>query len=615
MQTNEENTLTTGEAYFEASAQQIAVEPIVHEEEESHNEEQHALVDFSGLDKPQLLLKLEETFKTDDVQSITGKVRILREAFYELVKNETESKLQQYLEEGGLKEDFEMRKDAVAEKFESLISQFNKKRSELKVQKERQVIENTATKKLIIEELKDLMKSEENISKAYQKFQALQSKWRSVGAVAPAEANNLWQNYQFCVSQFFDVMKISKELRELDMKKNLELKTELCEKAEKLSNENSIKKAVDELKILQDKWREVGNVAKEANEPIWERFKAAADKVYERNKENIAKVKIKQEENLKAKIELCNQLDEILTVTYTSFNQWQQANDKINAVWLAWQKIGFTPKEDNNATWNRFKQTRQKFYNLKDAYFNGLKDEQNKNLELKTALCEKAEGIQNNTDWSTTTEAYKKIQAEWKTVGAVPRKVSDKIWNRFKKACDTYFENKSKHFAEKDAVLIVNHQQKMEVIAKIESLEVNDDNRINLEALKKLQEEFRAIGDVPFKQFESLVTTYRKTVDEYFAKIKEKKGADDKTFHKMKYEQMQESTQGKEEISKERYHLQEKIKRIQADINQLENNLGFFGKSKNADVMKLEFQQKIDTGKEEIKKLKEHLKLIPANQN
>ena len=294
MQTNEENTLTTGEAYFEASAQQIAVEPIVHEEEESHNEEQHALVDFSGLDKPQLLLKLEETVKTDDVQSITGKVRMLREAFYELVKNETESKLHQYLEEGGLKEDFEMRKDAVAEKFESLISQFNKKRSELKVQKERQVIENTATKKLIIEELKDLMKSEENISKAYQKFQALQSKWRSVGAVAPAEANNLWQNYQFCVSQFFDVMKISKELRELDMKKNLELKTELCEKAEKLSDENSIKKAVDELKILQDKWREVGNVAKEANEPIWERFKAAADKIYERNKENIAKVKSKK---------------------------------------------------------------------------------------------------------------------------------------------------------------------------------------------------------------------------------------------------------------------------------------------------------------------------------
>ena len=216
-----------------------------------------------------------------------------------------------------------------------------------------------------------------------------------------------------------------------------------------------------------------------------------------------------------------------------------------------------------------------------------------------------------NKDWSATTEAYKKLQAEWKTVGPVDRKVSDKIWNRFKKACDAYFENKSKNFAERDAVFIENHTKKLAVIEKFKLLEIQEDNKLNLEAVKNLQTEFNAIGEVPYKQFESLQTSYRAAVNEYLGKIKEKKGAEDKSFYQMKYEQMQQTPQGKDEISKERYHLQDKIKRIQADINQLENNLGFFGKSQNADAMKLEFQHKIDRSKEEVAKLKARLKLIP----
>ncbi len=614
MQENEENTLTSGESYFETSTQQIAVEePLLHEEE-NHSEEHSTDYDLSGLSKDQLLTKLEELVKTEEVQSATSKVRLLREAYTELAKAETDAKRNHYLEEGGLAEDFEMRKDAVDEKWEQVISQFNKKRSDLKAQKEKQIIENTATKKLIIQELKEMMKGEENISKAYQKFQALQSKWRSVGAVAPAEANNLWQNYQFCVSQFFDVMKISKDLRELDQKKNLELKSELCEKAEKLGNENSLKKSVEELKHLQNQWREIGNVGKEANEQIWERFKAAADKIYARLKENLVKVKAKQEENLSAKKELCAKLEAEINLTHASFNDWKKASERVNEIWANWQKIGFTPKEDNNATWNLFKQTRQKFYTQKDVFFNALREEQNKNLALKTALCEKAESMVDNKDWSATTEAYKKIQAEWKLIGAVPRKVSDKIWFRFKKACDLYFENKSKNFAERDAALVENHTKKLEVIAKFQSLQIEDDNKLNLEAVKNLQQEFSAIGEVPYKQFESLQQTYRAAVNEYLAKIKEKKGSEDRSFYQMKYEQLQQTSQGKEEIQKERYHLQDKIKRIQADINQLENNLGFFGKSKNADAMKVEFQQKIDRSKEEVVKLKAQLKLIPNAQ-
>jgi hypothetical protein len=612
MQENEENTLTSGESYFETSAQQIAVEePSLHEEH-NHSDEHPAEFDLSGLTKEQLVQQLDDLLKTEDVQAASGKVRLLREAYQELVKSETDAKRIHYLEEGGLAEDFEMRKDVLDEKLDTLIAQFNKKRSDLKAQKEKQIVENTATKKLIIQELKDMMKGEENISKAYQKFQALQSKWRSVGPVAPIEANNLWQNYQFCVSQFFDVMKISKDLRELDQKKNLELKSELCEKAEKLTEENSLKRSVEELKHLQNQWREIGNVGKEANDQIWERFKTAADKIYARVKENLVKVKAKQEENLQAKKELCIKLEEETKHIHSNFNDCKKATERVNEIWSNWQKIGFTPKEDNNATWNNFKQIRQKFYNQKDIFFNALREEQSKNLAQKTALCEKAESMVENKDWSATTEAYKKIQAQWKTIGAVPRKVSDKIWFRFKKACDLFFENKNKNFAERDAALIENHTKKLEVIAKFQSLEIQEDNKLNLEAVKNLQQEFNAIGEVPYKQFESLQNVYRAAVNEYLAKIKEKKGVEDRSFYQMKYEQLQQTSQGKDEIQKERYHLQDKIKRIQADINQLENNLGFFGKSKNADAMKLEFQQKIDRSKEEVLKLKAQLKLIPV---
>ena len=209
MQEDEDNTMTSGESYFETSAQQIAVEEPFFQEDENQAEKHHTDLDFSGLNKEQLFHKMEETVKSEDVQASNSKVRLLREAYAELVKTETDAKRNQYIEEGGLVEDFEMRKDELDEKFDVLQSQFNKKRSELKAQKEKQIIENTATKKLIIQELKDMMKGEENISKAYQKFQALQTKWRSVGPVSLGEANNLWQNYQFCVSQFFDVMKIS----------------------------------------------------------------------------------------------------------------------------------------------------------------------------------------------------------------------------------------------------------------------------------------------------------------------------------------------------------------------------------------------------------------------
>ncbi len=612
MSENQENTLNPVGSYFETSTQQIAVDEPILQESETHEEEQHDEFDISGLTKAQLLAKLEECAKTEDVQSVAPKVRLLREAYSELVKSETDAKRNLYLEEGGLAEDFEMRKDDLDEKFDSLYGQFNKRRSELKAQKEKQIVENTATKKLIIQELKEVMKSEENISKAFQKFQALQTKWRSVGAVLPAEANSLWQNYQFCVSQFFDMMKISKDLRELDQKKNLELKVELCEKAEKLSDENSLKKAVDGLRNLQNQWREIGNAGKEANDQIWARFKESADKVQVRFKDNIEKIKAKQIENLQAKIALCEKLEEELNLSYTNFNDWKKATERVNEIWNQWQKIGFTPKDDKNATWNRFKQSRQKFYNQKDLFFNALRDEQNKHLALKNALCEKAESMVDSKDWNATTEAYKKIQAEWKTIGAVPRKVSDKVWMRFKKACDLFFENKSKNFADRDAALVDNHRQKLEVVEKFRALEISEDNKANLEAVKSLQQEFNAIGEVPYKQFESLQSAYRAAVNEFMGKIKEKKGVDERGFYQLKYEQLQQSVQGKEEMMKERFHLQDKIKRIQADINQLENNLGFFGKSKNADAMKAEFEQKIERSKAEVAKLKAQLKLIPT---
>lgn len=605
MQTNENNT---SPQQNEIEENEISMSQEIKEQELI---EDHETEEYSGLGKVELIKMLEEVIAGGERSSGRINLQAIKELFVELSREEVENKKKEFINDGEKEEDFFLEKNPLDDEFESLLKKIHSQRHQQKKEKEKSLNDNLLLKQHIIEELKVLMKGGDNLSKAFQKFQALQSKWRETGNVPSQEANNLWQTYQFLTEKFFDAVKINKELRDLDLKKNLELKTELCEKAEKLMDEPSINKSMEAVKILQDKWKEIGSVAKESNDKIWERFKNATEPLFERKRLHLIQVRKKQEENLVSKKALCERIELMVAeLNVNSHKQWQEESEKVAGLFSEWQKIGYVPKEDKGMTWKRFQNAQHKFHESREGFYSKSREDQTHNLELKTALCIEAEALQDNTDWNSTTETLKKLQVRWKTIGAAPRKYSDKVWNRFRAACDKFFENKAKHQAEQDQHLVMNVHIREKFISRIENLELSDDNKLNVEELRKLQAEWLTLGEIPYKQKETINISYRNTVDKVMEGLKTKTGGSHFLF-KLKYEQLLQTTQGKEQITRERFQLQDKIKKIQADVTQLENNLSFFGKSKNADVMKLEFQEKIDIGKAEIKSLNDQLKMIP----
>ncbi len=479
--------------------------------------------EISSMSKTQLADKLDELLRSEEIQPHLAVVREIKSRFDELVKEEYQAKLRTFMQDGSPEEDFSPRPDPQDKQIEQQLKSFNRKKADQHNQKEKLALENLSTKKLILEELKELLKGKDSFSKSYNKFQALQSKWRATGNVPQSDIRTLTENYHFLTGKFYDIMKISNELRDLDRKKNLELKTELCEKAEKLAAEPSIKKSVEGLQFLQETWRETGLLTREVHEPLAQRFKAAADKIVERKKEHIAALRQQQTKNLAAKTDLCLQLEMITNTGINSYKLCKEASEKTEAIWAEWQKIGFVPKNDNGACWVRFKKARKQVYDIIDAFYAEQRKEFGNNLLKKTELCIKAEALQESTDWASTAEMLKRLQREWKTLGQVARKDSEPIWNRFRKACDYFFEKKIAG----DAVL-------------------------------------------------------------------------------------ENAAREQEKVNKSRSALRDKIKVLQAEVNQLENNLSFFGKSKKTNPILEEYQLKLDKSKIELKELNDQLKAIPT---
>ena len=588
----------------------FALEP----EEDLVLNELHVEEDFSGFTKSELVKQLEDIMAHAELRSSGASVKAIKELYVEISREEYEAGLKKFLENGGVKEDFSPSKDSLDKKMETLLHSFAKRKNEQKKQKEQQLSENLTLKKFIIEEFRNLLKSEGSVSVAFQKFQALQSKWRSTGSVPQQHADELWKTYQFLTDKFFDVIKMNKELKELDYKKNLELKTELCEKAEKLLEESSINKSLQEFSVLQDKWKEIGAVSKEHSDAVWKRFKETADQLYARKKEHLLKIRHQQEENLAAKLVLCEQLETFVESSIDKHGLWQKANDHLDELWNKWRKVGRVPKEDNGNCWSRFKKARQKFFEKREAFYSAVREDYSRNMQHKTELCLKAESLQDSTDWSGTAEVYKKLQRQWKSTGPVSRKDSDKIWARFRSACDKFFDNRTKHFAEKDSQLLANVKVKESIIAKIEQLQPSENTQQYVEELKKLQNEWIVSGEVPYKEAERLNQVYKKVIENQFGHLKEGgAGNEKKMLYRLKYEQLKQTPQGKEQIRREKITLQDRIKKLETEVNKLETNIGFFGKSKNAASMLQEFQQKIDNTKEEIKKLRIQLKMIPSD--
>lgn len=577
------------------------------------NEEEEELLeestDLDGLNKLQLVEMLEEVVQNDDLQAIKDKVAAIRLHFNKLNKEDFDNELQLFIQNGGASDDFKRAEDPLEIRFNEAFGIFKSKRAKQNENLEIEKQENLVKKQGILEELKQVIASEETLKKTYDDFKALQDRWKEIGPVPATENANLWNSYHFLVEQFFDKVRIGRELRDLDMKKNLDAKIALCEQAEELLNEKSLTKAFKALQKLHDDWKEVGPVPQDKKDEIWERFKGATDKINQIRREHYSKLQEEQNANLATKTALCEKAEEIVNEDYTSVNAWTKKSEELSELLKVWKTVGLASKKDNEEIWTRFKGAMDSFFNKKKQYFSTLKDQQTENLERKTQLCIEAEALMESTEWKKAAEQLKRLQEEWKTIGPVPKRHTDKIWKRFRAACDTFFNRKNEHFSGIKSEENDNLEAKKALLEEIKAFQLTSNRNENMEAIKAFQKRWIEIGHVPMKMKEAINGEYRKIIDNLFDTMRKNQNEASTSEFREMLESMREDPEGGEKIRRERNTLQNKIQKLRDEIAVLENNIGFFSNSKNSELMRAEYEKKINKAKNDLKVLEAKLKM------
>lgn len=565
--------------------------------------------DLAGLNKLQLVELLEEVVQEQNIQKIKDRVAAIRLHFNKLNKADMDNELDKFLEGGGAQDEFQHVDDPLENRFNEAFGIFKSNRAKLNEDLENQKVENLAKKQALLEELKQIIASDDSLKKTYDDFRALQDRWKEIGQVPAAENSNLWNNYHFLVEQFFDKVRIGRELRDLDMKKNLDAKIELCEKAEELLNEKSMTKSFKALQKLHEDWKEIGPVPQDKKDEIWERFKAASDKINQIRRDHYSKLQEEQNANLEGKKALCEKAEEIIGEEYVSVNAWQKKSNEFAEIFKTWKTIGPASKKDNEEIWNRFKSAMDSFFAKKKEFFASMKDRQTENLERKTQLCVEAEALMDSTDWRNTTDQLKKLQEEWKTIGPVPKRHTDKIWKRFRTACDAFFNRKNEHFSGRRSEEEANLAAKRALLESIKAFQLGPSRNENMDAIKDFQKQWIEIGYVPMKQKEAINKEYRALIDGLFDQMRKNQNeASTNEFREM-MEGWKDDPNANDKVRRERTTLQNRIQKLRDEIAVLENNIGFFAKSKNAELMRAEYEKKINKAKEDLKVLENKLKI------
>lgn len=493
--------------------------------------------------------------------------------------------------------------------FKELYAAYKQSRASYLQNLEKVKEENLQKKLQIIEELKELVEKAEDVNSTFPAFRELQNRWKEISLVPQSRARDLWESYQHCVERFYDYIKINNEFRDLDFKKNLELKTELCEKAEALGQEPNVVNAFKELQKLHEEWKELGPVAKEYRESIWERFKNATSVVNKRHQSFFENLKQDQKQNLIKKTALCEQAESIAASHCEDSNGWNKLSKQMEDLQTEWKKIGFAAKKDNQKIYDRFRAACDKFYNAKREYYLNFKSSMRENLAHKEELCEKAEALSSSEDWKGTTEKLIELQKEWKEIGPVARKQAELVWKRFRSACDIFFENKARYFGEQDAKYEENLAAKSALIEELRAYKVSDSKDDNIAAMKSFLARWNDIGFVPFKEKERIQKEWNEAMESHFADIRSLEN--EKKFSKFRRMVTEFRTSGKDRaLRSEREKLLQKYRKIEQEIDTLENNIGFFAKSKNADTLVAEVRKKIEQQKEELLRIEEKIKII-----
>ncbi|MDD2611484.1 MAG: DUF349 domain-containing protein [Bacteroidales bacterium] len=553
-----------------------------------------------------------DTFKSlveNSNADIKEKVDALKQSFYKIHKQEIENARKAYVEAGNAIETFKAEEDSLEIDFKTLLGNWREKRAERLAEQENQRKSNLEKKNQIIEAIKSLTDSTEDIGRNFNEFRRLQQSWKEVGPVPQEQVNELWKKYQVQVERFYDLLKINNEFREYDFKKNLEIKTNLCETAEKLAEETDVVIAFRQLQKLHEEWRETGPVAKDFREDIWNRFKNASSVINKNHQGFFERLKTIENDNLNQKTAICETIEAIDFTQLKSYKDWDAKTAEIISLQEQWKAIGFAPKKVNIKIFERFRTACDNFFRQKSEFYKASKDILNQNLEKKKNLCEKAEALKDSTDWKATSDILIQIQKEWKTIGSVPKKFSDSIWKRFIAACDFFFEQKEKNAPSQKNEEQRNLTNKKELIEQLESITAETPEEEAQKLLHELSTKWNSIGHVPFKEKDKIYKAWHEALDNQMERFHLDKSNRRLNNFQHNLEDMSEKSQDK--VLHERERLLRQFDNLTTEIKTSENNIGFFTTSKSSgngllDVMK----KKIEDLKEERDLIYKKIKMI-----
>jgi len=559
--------------------------------------------------KAEVIERIKELAHGDEAPS-KEEVDMLKTVFYKLHFAEREADLKAYLDNGGEAEKYQILPDEDENVFKAEMSLIKEKRAKLFLEQEAEKQENLKRKLEIIEQIKNMAVSPEEANKNFQEFKKLQQEWKEIKLVPPEKANELWRNYQLYVEQYYDLLKLNSEAREYDFRKNLEIKTRLCEAAEKLAEETDVISAFHQLQKLHQEFRETGPVSKDLREEVWTRFKAASTVINKKHQQHFDELRSKEEDNLVRKTELCEKVEEIAKREPKGAGDWEKFTKEIIAIQAEWKTIGFAPQKMNVKIFERFRAACDEFFARKTEYFKQLKQKFAENAEKKKALVEQAQALQDSTEWKSTSDKLIALQKEWKTIGMVPKKLGDQLWNDFLGACNKFFEARNAANAGTRGVERENLEKKRSIIAELKALAENAEENIQ-EKVQDLIEQYQAVGHVPFKEKDKVYKEYHEVLDKLYKELNISTARRRLNNFKSSIKNMAE--RGSDALDNERSRLMRRYESMKQEIQTYENNLGFLNvASKKGNSLIDEMNRKVQKLKDDCELVRQKIKAIDA---
>jgi len=574
-------------------------------------EEQNSVQSTSRLSREEIIDSLRKLVE-GSVEEVKDEVDELKQAYYKQKKIEIEEARNAFIAAGNPEAEFVPMPDEQEETLKSLLSVFREKKAEYTALLEKQREENLERKQQILEEMKSITEDSDNINKQYTRFQELQQLFKEPCELPSAAVSGLWKKFQSYVENFYDLLKINKELRDYDFKKNLEQKTALCDAAEALLANDDVVAAFKQLQLLHDEWRGIGPVAKELREDLWNRFKDASTEVNKRYQSFFEARKEVERKNEEAKIALCEEIESMDLSLLTSFAQWDDATKQVLDLQGKWKTLGFASRKMNNQLFERFRKSCDEFFAKKAEYFKAVKERMAENLEKKKALCEKAEALKDSTDWKATADILVALQKEWKTIGPVAKKHSDAIWKRFVTACDYFFAQKNEQLASTRQVEQENLENKRGIIAKLKEIDESMDSTEAVKIVRDLMAQWNSIGHVPFKEKDKIYKEYQSLLDTLFSRLNMNENRNRLSNFSATVQQMADTNHDK--LYRERERLLRMYEQKKAELKTYENNIGFLNiSSKKSGGLLKEMERKMQKIREDMQLIEQKVQLIDKN--